>query len=72
MTSYKKLQLTNGLLEDKVKELTRQLMLISIDNGSAETRYIKSFYKLKHRSEHALWHGDTGEYKQYGLVNKIN
>ena len=73
MTSYQKLQHTNELLEDKIRELTRQLMVISMGNElSAEARYIKSFYRLKYRSEHALWHGDVGEFKSYGISNKIN
>ena len=71
MTSYQKLQHTNELLKDNIRELTRQLMIISIDSESAETRYIKSFYRLKYREEHALWHGDVGEFKSYGLNTKI-
>jgi hypothetical protein len=71
MTSYQKLQHTNELLKDNIRELTRQLMIISIDSESAETRYIKSFYRLKYREEHALWHGDAGEFKSYGLSKQI-
>lgn len=71
MSSYKTLQLRNELLEKTISELTRRLMIVSIETETSESRYIRSYYRLKHKYENGLWYGDIGEYKSCVLSKKI-
>lgn len=72
MSSYKNLQAKNKLLQDKINELQMQLITVSINNDSAEARYIKSFYRQKYMVEQGMWHGDAGEYKHFTLTDGIS